>query len=281
MLLIADSGSTKTDWRLIDAQQNISQYSTMGFNPYYITTDKIIEELKKSIALELEADAVNEIHFYGAGCSTEENKNSIKVALSTIFINAEVFVEHDLLAAARASLGTNAGIATILGTGSNSCLYDGKQIIENVPSLGYLLADEGSGTEIGKLLLTDYLYGKLPDELTRNLENRLDLTFEKAMNRIYKEPMPNKFMASLSKFVFQNIKNPYCIELVKKAFNHFFDAHISKYTDYQKYPIACVGSVGYYYSNILKSVAEERGMQVYKTMEAPIAGLTLYHMGEL
>ncbi len=281
MLLIADSGSTKTDWRLVDAQQSISQYSTMGFNPYYSKSAEIIEELKKSLALELETAQVKEIHFYGAGCSTQENKGIIKDALRAVFTNAEVFVEHDLLAAARASLGTNAGIATILGTGSNSCLYDGEQIIESIPSLGYLLADEGSGTEIGKLLLTDYLYGELPEDLKRNLENRLELTFEKAMNRIYKEPMPNKFMASLSKFVFQNIKNPYCIELVKKAFNHFFEAHITKYPNYQNYPLACVGSVGYYYSNILKAVAEEHGMQVSKTMEAPIAGLTLYHLGEL
>jgi glucosamine kinase len=287
MILIADSGSTKTDWRLIDNDKKIHQFSTLGFNPYFQSTEDISKELREKLLPAIQGaitpkftDPKPEVHFYGAGCSSETKCKIVHDAIIVNFPGAQVHVEHDLLGAARAVCGREAGIAAILGTGSNSCYYDGNDIVENVDSLGFILGDEGSGAYIGKKFVQDYLNKEMPAAISQRFFERFGLKKEDILDAIYKKPMPNRFLASFSKFIYQNLKEQYIIDLVANAFRDFFDKHICKYPKHREVQFHCVGSVGFYYSNILRAVAQEKGVAPGRIIETPIAGLTLYHLGE-
>jgi glucosamine kinase len=282
MILIADSGSTKTDWRLIDDQQEIHQLNTIGLNPYFVTSEQVAQTVREGVYTSYhEWKGSLDIFFYGAGCSTEDKRTIVAEGLKTIFPDANIEVTHDIIAAARATCGHEPGIAAILGTGSNSCYYNGKTVAENVISPGYIFGDEGSGGQIGKALLTDYLYNELPEELTQRFEHRFpDATRDAILDAVYKQPRPNRFLASFSKFVYQNISNEYCTQLVINCFEQFFDRHICKYEMHKEVPMHVVGSVGYYYGKLLQKVANEKGVSLGKILETPIAGLTLYHLEE-
>jgi glucosamine kinase len=285
MLLIADSGSTKTDWRLVDSQKNIYQFGTIGFNPYFQDSDSIASELRVSLRpnidrLGLEGVDTDHLHiyFYGAGCSTPDKCRQVETALKEIFPFAQIEVQHDLLAASRALCGNHKGIVAILGTGSNSCYYDGYMVAENVPSLGFILGDEGSGAHIGKQFITDYLNKEMPWSLADDLYETYKLKRETILDVIYRKPMPNRFLASFSRFIHQHKEEPYVVRLISSSFNQFFNKHICKYPLHKDVKMHCVGSVAYYYSDILKAVADEKGVKIDKIIEAPISGLMLYHL---
>ncbi|MEO6882654.1 MAG: N-acetylglucosamine kinase [Bacteroidia bacterium] len=281
MILIADSGSTKTEWRFIDEEQKISQYNTIGFNPYFISPEKIIAELKKNFLPQLKSEIISaslKIFFYGSGCSSNAKCEEVKSALQFTFPNAAIEVHHDLLAAARGACGHEEGIAAILGTGSNSCYYNGSEIIENRTALGYILGDEGSGSHIGKTFIQAYLNKELPKELEKIFFERTQLTKEKIFDSVYSQPMPNKFLASFAKFVYQNSQHPYCVKLIADCFETFFDKHICKYPQHKTVKMSCVGSVGFYNSNILRAIAQKKEVNIARILETPIAGLTLYHL---
>ncbi|MEW6469542.1 MAG: N-acetylglucosamine kinase [Bacteroidota bacterium] len=281
MLLVADSGSTKTDWRLITEKKNILQFSTIGFNPYFVSTGAIAGELRSSLLPHLSVHLGGHepaIYFYGAGCGTEDKKRIVSDALSQVFPGSRVEVEHDLLGAARALCGRQEGIAAILGTGSNSCYYDGREIKENIPSLGFILGDEGSGAVIGKLFISAYLSGELPGHLAAGFYERFKIGRAEILDAVYKQPFPNRYLASFTRYIFQKLDEPYCSNLVASCFRDFFDKHICKYPKYKEVKMGCAGSVGYYFSNILRRVAEEKGVTLDKVIETPIAGLTLYHL---
>lgn len=285
MMLIADSGSTKTDWRLVDENKNIHQFSTAGFNPLFQSTEVISKELREVLLPQLlsagiEAGRPMQIFYYGASCSSEERSKIVRDAIAQNFPKAEIEVEHDLLGAARALCGHEAGIAAILGTGSNSCYYDGKEIVENVPSLGFILGDEGSGAHIGKRFITDYLYKEMPADLAQRFYDRFKITKEDVLDAVYKKPMPSRFLASFSKFIYQNLKEQYVVDLVANCFRDFFDRQVCKYEKHKEVQLHSVGSVGFYYSNILRAVAVEKGVSTGRIIETPIAGLTLYHTEE-
>lgn len=286
MILIADSGSTKTDWRLVDNSKNIHQFNTIGFNPYFQDTETIEAEIKENLlnpikALSIENfDNTLEIYFYGAGCSSESKNEIVRAAIHKIFPDARIKVDHDLLGAARALCGNEKGIAAILGTGSNSCYYDGENIAENIFSLGFILGDEGSGANIGKHFIKDYLYKEQPAHISESFYERFKLSRENILDAIYKKPLPNKFLASFSKFIYQNQKEQYITDLIISSFNEFFDKHICKYANHKEVKLSCVGSVAYYYSNILRGVAVSKGVHIDKIIESPIASLTLFHLGE-
>lgn len=282
MILIADSGSTKTDWRLIDENRNIKQFSTLGFNPFFQSEKDISLELKQNLLphLGLREDDFLEIHFYGAGCSSDQKCEIVKEGLSSVFKKSKIKVEHDLLAAARALCGQQRGIAAILGTGSNSCYYNGEEITEHIPSLGFILGDEGSGAHLGKKLIAAYLYNEMPLELAKRFNSRFNLSKDDILDAIYKKTLPSRYLASFSKFILQNIKEQFLVDLVTDSFSSFFDHHICKYEKHKVEKFNCVGSVGFYFSNILRGVAAEKGVNVGKIIETPIAGLTLYHIGE-
>ena len=279
MILIADSGSTKTDWRLIDSENKIHQFSTQGFNPYFQSLEEISAEIKTKLVpiCSINLGAPLTIFYYGAGCSSTNKKEIIKCALLQNFPQAIIEVEHDLLAAARAVCGKNKGIATILGTGSNTCYYDGEKIVQNIDSLGFILGDEGSGAHIGKTFMSAYLNKELPQELSLRFQERFSLSKEIILENIYKKPMPNRYLASFSQFIFQQQKEQVVFDLVADCFRQFFDKHICKYPMHKQVKISCVGSVAFYYSNVLRLVAEEKGLVIDRILESPIAGLLLYH----
>lgn len=278
MILIADSGGSKTDWRLVLQDGKIEQASSPGFNPYY----QPIEDLKRIVQEILlpkipKNEKVKEIYFYGAGVSSEKNQLSIKTAFLEFFPQSQIEIGWDLLAAARALCGNEPGIACIMGTGSNSCLYDGKNIIDNVANLGWILADEGSGANIGRKFLVDYLRKKLPDNLAKQFHARFPFSREEFLEKVYQEEKPSAFLASFARFIFQHLKEPYCYQLIYSSFAEFYENNVMKYENYQNLKVHFTGSIAFYFSDILRQVANDKGITVKNILEGPIAGLTLYH----
>ena len=284
MILIADSGSTKTDWRLIDDNKQIHQCTTQGFNPYF-SASEILSSIIKSELLNhfsiLNSKSIVHIYYYGAGCGAASKKEIITDSLQNEFPLASIEVNTDLLAAARATCGTSAGLVAILGTGANTCFYNGKEITENIPSLGYVLGDEGSGAYIGKAFIQAYLNKEMPENLSIRFYERFKLGKDEILDAVYKQPNPNRFLASFSKFIYLNLKEQFVIDLVVDCFNQFFDKYICKYQKHNFVKLSCVGSVAYYYSNILRAVAANKGVSIDTIIETPIAGLTLYHLDTL
>jgi len=280
MILIADSGSSKTDWRLLSANGDIEQAQTIGFNPYYQPQKQLDTEMREVLLPQIKNE-VEEVYYYGAGCSTEANCNIIREVLESHFDQAHIEVEGDLLAAARSLCGHDAGIACIVGTGINSCFYDGNNIVDNVTSLGYVLGDEGGGTHLGKQLVGDFLRGELPQTLADRFIKRFKLNKDDILKRVYQGEMPGRFLASFSKFIFQNIKDPYCYRLVYESFKTFFEKNVIKYKQHTSHKVHFTGSVAFYYSNILRQVANDMSIVVGNVVESPIAGLTLFHKNSL
>lgn len=282
MILIADGGSTKSNWCLIDNELEQHVYfNTEGYNPYFIDTASIIESLNYSLPEDINKKEITNVYYYGAGCSTDEKNEIVIRAMSSVFPNAEVYVGHDLLAAARALLGRKPGFGAILGTGTNTCLYDGNNVSLNIDSLGYFLGDEGSGSYIGKRLLRDYMRGLLPEVLHNNFVNQFGLSNEDILEALYNKPLPNRFLASFAKFVYDNNNLKYCRDIVKEGFNAFFDNLVCNYPEYKKYTFNCIGSVGYNFRDILKEVAENNGMEVGKIIRSPIDDLVYFHLNHM
>ena len=278
MILIADSGSTKTDWRILLPDNRIEQARTDGLNPNYQHSAQIRQELTDKLLPQLTAfPQPAQVFFYGAGCSTPERKDKVKAALAGVFPEAQIEIEHDLLAAARALCGHQPGIACILGTGTNSCLFDGKEILDYPISLGFWLGDEGSGGYLGKQLVKEYLNGDLPAHLSEKFARRYPDDKNRIIDKIYTEPFPNRYLASFSKFLFDNRKDPYIHQMITDAFQEFFRRFVQRYPNHQTLPIHIVGSVGFYYADLLRRVAKNHGLNLQRILETPIAGLTLFH----
>lgn len=280
MQLIADSGATKTSWRLAQAFGRTKEMSTIGYNPHYFTTDKIVDSLTESLLPQMEninLNEVKEIHFYGAGCSTPNSCKIVEDAFAELFKKAQINIEHDLLAAARASCGREAGIACILGTGSNTCLFDGKKIVDNVPSLGFILGDEGSGAELGRQLVKAYFYRELPPDLEAAFQKEFQLDKEGLYANVYKSGLPSRYMASFTRFLGEHLHHPFAYLLVKKVFNEFFNRMVLKYDKAHELPINFVGSIAFYFRNVLDEVAQEKGLTIGKIVRAPIEALVEFH----
>ncbi len=280
MILIADSGGSKIDWRLLNLDGSILQANTPGFNPYYQPIEDLTTNFR-DVIIPKATDGINKIFFYGAGVSSEKNQQTIKNAFLEFFPEAQIEIGWDLLAAARALCGREPGIACIMGTGSNSCLYDGERIIGNVANLGWILADEGSGANMGRKFLVDYLRETMPQDLRAQFHQRFPLTREEFLERIYQQERPSAFLASFTKFIFQHLKSPYCYKLVYSSFAEFYENNVMKYENYQNLKVHFTGSIAFYFSDILRQVANDKGITVKNILEGPIAGLTLYHQKDL
>ncbi len=280
MILVADSGSTKTDWCLVENRNKRTYYQTVGMNPYIITSSAIDQEIEIHLIPAFDLLKVEKVFFYGAGCSTDEKKSFMQEVLQKHFLKAQIFVEHDLLAAARALCKKSPGIVGILGTGSNSCLYDGNRILENVPSLGYIFSDEGAGTHIGKLLLKAYLQHKFPENLREDFAQQFPGTESQLLDKVYKEPLPNRFLASLASFAINHKKDVYIRNLLNKAFDDFFEKQIKEYTNYQAYKIHLIGSVAFFLEEVIKEQAEAHGLEIGTILKAPLDALVDYHLTE-
>lgn len=282
MIIIADGGSTKTNWCLLNKENKKVYFNTEGYNPYFIDSPGIIQSLRNNLPDNLDINSIEHVSFYGAGCSNAEKNEVVASALRTVFTKAKVFVSHDLLAAARALLGNEPGFAAILGTGTNTCYYNGQEITLNIDSLGYMLGDEGSGSYIGRRLLRDYMRGSMPQELMDAFDRTYGYSHAEILDRIYKKPLPNRFLASFSKFLYDNNNvQPYARTVIKDSFTAFFRDLVSRYPDYQKYNFNCIGSVGYNFRDVLVEVSNEFGMKLGKVVRSPIDDLVQYHINEL
>lgn len=276
MILIADSGSTKTSWALVDQGGMVFEYTTLGINPFFQTCEEIQEDLNKNLYPKIKQINVDEIFFYGAGCATPEKKEIVASVLRMFYPKAITHVESDLLGAARSLCKTTPGIACILGTGSNSCFYNGETIIKNVSPLGYILGDEGSGAVLGKLFVADCLKNQMPARIVDRFYKRFELTPAIILDKVYKQPFPNRFLASLSIFLSENISEQEIQDLIYKGFVDFFNRNVKQY-DYENYMVNIVGSIGYHFSEILKEAAEETGVTIGTIEKSPMRGLIEYH----
>lgn len=277
MKLIADSGSTKTTWILIEGDQVKNAITTCGLNPYFHNSESVEAVIRADLAPFLIEYQIKEIHFYGAGCSTAYNNNMIIDAIHVFFRKSKVFVYHDILGAARALFGDGQGIACILGTGCNSCFFDGSNTFSPVDSLGYLFGDEGAGSYLGKLFLGAYLKKELPADLRNTFDKHYQYTLEDILNSLYNKPSPNRFLASFSLFLSPNREHPFVQQLLLRSFQDFFDAHIKKYEAYQTIPIGFIGSIASCYREILTRVADKEGVKIARILSSPGEGLIEYH----
>ncbi|EGN57230.1 ATPase [Hallella multisaccharivorax DSM 17128] len=278
MIMIADSGSTKTDWAFLHDDGRIVHFTSAGYNPNYVTGEYIYADIKQNVPTGINLDNINAVYFYGAGV-TELQYGFIEKTMRCVFPQcATVEVAMDTLGAARALLGDDQGLVVILGTGMNSALYDGRCITMNIDSLGFILGDEGSGGYMGKRLMIDYCRHNITGRVYEMVKNEVGLNSDEVIDQIYTKPFPNRWCAKFAKFIGKHIDDdPYFAELVSSSFRNCFDKILTHYPSYQDYPINCVGSVAYYFRPMLEAVCHEYGMTIGRIMQYPIDGLVEYH----
>lgn len=275
MILLADSGSTKTDWWMTGAEA--PAFQSAGINPFYQTKEVIADTLRREVLPRLHG-GVQRIFFYGAGCADETTSLPVKEALAAVFDSAEIEVHSDLLAAARALCGREAGIACILGTGSNNCQYDGHTIVNNIGSLGFWLGDEGSGGYLGKQVVVSYLHNELPVGLHLAFKEAYpEVSRLTVLDRAYKQPFPNRFFATFTPFLSHYLSDPYVQMLVQNAFRRFLDMYVCKHPDATTLPVHFTGSVAFYFQTILGQILAEKGLQLGSIQKSPMSGLLRFH----
>ncbi len=280
MIIIADSGSSKTDWRFVAKNGQIEQAKTMGINPYIINSKEIVLLLK--ILKAPFNEAIEAIYYYGAGCDSEQNIASVESALQTVFSTKNITINNDLLAAARACCADDPGLVGILGTGANGCVYDGTTITQKMTCLGYALGDEGSGAYIGKIMLKAYLENELPNTLRQAFKLAFpDVSKSSALHAINHEKNANRYLAGFFRFAATHQADPFISKLIKSAFDQYVDKSFEKFDNYDGLTANFVGGVAFYASNILQQVLKARNFTVGRILESPIAGLTLYHQKQL
>lgn len=279
MILIADAGGTSIKWRMIAADGDIRQAVTEGYNAYAHKVDKFRNSLQHMVK-QLNPVNLDKVFFYGAGISSALNKQLVLTELEHLVKSNHYEINHDLLACARSLLGDQPGIACILGTGSNSCYYDGVEIIENKPSLGYIIGDEGSGNALGKELLRLYFRDSLPEDLHTKFEKRYPITTDELLIRVYTDREGPDFLAGFTKFLFDHMRHPFVYQIIYKEFDKFFSNVISQYKNADHSVINFSGSIAFYYANILRQVGNDKGYTVKTIVEDPIAGLSLYHQNK-
>ena len=281
MILIADSGSTKTDWCVVENGQPIQQISTKGINPFFQSEEEISNEIATSLLPQLKTNALDAVYFYGAGCGFPDKIAMVHRAITKhLQIKREVEVNTDMLAVAHGLCQHEAGIACIMGTGSKSCDYDGKQIVSNVSPLGFILGDEGSGAVLGKLLVGDILKNQMTPELKEKFLKQFSLAPADIIDRVYRKPFPNRFLASLSPFLAQNIDEPCIHALVLGSFKSFLKRNVMQYENFRNSKVHFIGSVAFYYKTILAEAAQEMNIQLGTIIKSPMEGLIKYHSGK-
>ena len=276
MILIADCGSTKTDWVLCNGSNVVKRVKTQGLNPTIQSSDEILAVLTDELVDNIDTTAPQKIFFYGAGCAYETANNRMKKALEAVFTTKEIEIYSDLLASARALCGHEEGIACILGTGSNSCLYNGKEIVDNTPSMGYILGDEGSGAHLGRQLVSDCVKRQLPKDIREKFLQQYKLDLATILERVYHTPLPNRWLASFTPFIQENKKSPEVHTMLKNCFTQFFKRNTMIYRR-SWLPIHVVGGVGVNFATEIKETAESLGLSIGNIVESPMAGLIEYH----
>ena len=278
MILIADSGSTKTDWLLMTENGEIQrEWNSQGFNPFFQSPETIRSLFENEVFPQVE-EAPGSVFFYGAGCASPEASAPIVRCLQERYPDAHIEVDSDLLGAARSLCQKEAGIACILGTGSNNCLYDGTKIVGNIGSLGFWMGDEGSGGHLGKQLVIHYLHRELPEDLMQQFAEKYpDVERFTVLDRAYKQPFPNRYFARFTHFINEHRNHPYLQELVRQSFRSFLEKYVIKHPGSEEYPVSFVGSIAWHFRDILADVLQEKGLRPGIILQRPINGLVKFH----
>lgn len=277
MILLADSGSTKTDWCLVDQKNSVTKVRTAGINPFFQSSEEIANELATHLVPHLPTTHLDSVYFYGAGCTKEKSPIVAEALKKQFEIAGACEVATDMLAAARGLCGHQPGIACIMGTGSNSCAYDGKDITKNVSPLGFILGDEGSGAVLGRTLVGDVLKNQLPKDIVEAFHVEYGLSNADIIDHVYRQKFPNRFLASFVPFLAKHIENKAIFDLVKENFRRFLVRNVKQYQGWEHLPIGFVGSIAYYFQQPLKEALEAEHMTIGKTIQAPMEGLIAYH----
>ena len=274
--LIADSGSTKCEWCLLsNGKKKI--INTQGISPYFVKREDIVAILENELIPELKNVEVEELYFYGTGLTNPANEKVVRLALKQVFSGVEIMLEDDLLGAARALCGREKGIACILGTGANSCYYNGKKIVKNSPGLGYILGDEGSGSFLGKKVIQYYLYNTFDEDLMYRFNKQFNVTKDEILNSVYKKPLANRYLASYAFFLAEN-RGHYMIEnIIEDGLNDFFFNHLYKYEETWKMPINFTGSIAFGFKDVLQELCHTYELELGTIMQSPMDGLIEYH----
>ncbi len=276
VILIADSGATKCEWCLLENGKT-KKLLTQGISPYFLSGDQITALLEKELLPKIRGKAVQGVHFYGTGLNNAGNIRIVTRVLKKLFPGAKTEVQTDLLGAARALCGREKGIACILGTGSNSCFYNGKKIVKNSPGIGYILGDEGSGAYLGKKVIQYYLYQTFDEDLRSRFEKRFSVQPNEILENIYKKPLANRYMASFAIFLAEN-RGHYMIEnIIEDGLNDFYFTHLYKYRESWTLPIHFIGSIAFGFKDVLKELCNTYELELGKVLKAPMQGLIAYH----
>ncbi len=274
--LIIDSGSTKAECCLLYEGKK-KTIKIKGISPYFLSSDEMSDIFRKDLLPKIKNTLPQEIYYYGTGCANIENKKAVKKALQSVFVKAKIFVENDLIGAARAACGNRKGIACILGTGSNSCYFDGKKIKKNSPGLGYVLGDEGSGAFLGKKVIQYYLYETFDEDLKYIFDKKYQTNVAEILENVYKKPLPNRYLAGFALFLAEN-RGHFMIEnIIEDGLNDFFFTHLCKYTESWSLPINFVGGVAFGFKDVVKELCSVYEFKLGRILKTPMQGLVEYH----
>jgi len=276
MILLADGGSTKVDWCLVGRTGLIDRIFTKGMNPFFRSSEDIRKEIKQVIAPFIGDADIQSVHFFGAGCASPEMNLIISTAITANIRASVVTVDSDLLAAAKGLCGANSGIACILGTGSNSCYYDGEKIVKHVSPLGFILGDEGSGAVLGRIFIGACLKNQLSDGIKEKFLTEMNLTSGEILDKVYKQPLPNRFLAGISPFILKHIDDLDIYNIVYNSFKDFFIKNVLQY-DYKNSVVHFSGSVAFHYANVLRKVGADLDIHIGKVARSPMEGLIEYY----
>ncbi|NWJ50884.1 MAG: hypothetical protein HXX14_08465 [Bacteroidetes bacterium] len=278
MILVADSGSTKTEWWWYNENNELMKIITIGFNPYFIDSEGISSVLKTTLQPFINYQKIDKVFFYGSGCASQSNATIVEIACKQIFPNAlKIEVYPDTLGCARAVFGLKEGIAGIMGTGSNAVYYDSKTTVECVPSLGYIIADEASGARFGTILIREYFKNEMPSDIKFEFEKKYNPKLEQVLDAVYRQSHPNRFLASFCDFLSVHKNHPYIDNIIRCEIRAFLKFQVCKCEDYKEYTLGLVGSVAYYLESFLREEAASMGIKVGKILRSPIEGLIEFH----
>lgn len=278
MILIADSGSTKTAWCLLNGNQRVKDITTKGINPFYQTEVEIEAELKNTLCQEIGGEnKINSVYFYGAGCADSQINNKLAKTLQQVLKSDKAEVSSDMLGAARGIFKHQKGIACIMGTGSNSAYYDGNEIVKSIPAGGFIIGDEGSGAVLGKTLIADYIKNQMPENILAEFKKFYNGTYLDVVNHVYKQPFPNRWLANFTKFMYEKRENDYIHNMIVNSFTLFFNRNIKQFDSWKDTEVGFVGSIAYYFEKELKEAAQKCEITVSEIYQNPIEGLIEYH----
>lgn len=278
MILIADSGSTKTAWCLISGNQRVKDITTKGINPFYQTEEEIEAELKNTLCQEIGGEnKINSVYFYGAGCADSQINNKLAKTLQQVLKSDKAEVSSDMLGAARGIFKHQKGIACIMGTGSNSAYYDGNEIVKSIPAGGFIIGDEGSGAVLGKTLIADYIKNQMPENILAEFKKFYNGTYLDVVNHVYKQPFPNRWLANFTKFMYEKREDDYIHNMIVNSFTLFFNRNIKQFDSWKNTEVGFVGSIAYYFEKELKEAAQKCEITISDIYQNPIEGLIEYH----